>query len=108
MIVNPDKFQTIILDKKKFDLTNKQLVIYKFPTVNFAKFNFTVSSFFSSCCYETVQFRVNLCFGSSEHNVQTANDNNKVSYFKNALVLNISYRYYVSTPLLPITKSGIT
>ena len=29
MIINPDKFQTIILDKKKFDLTSKQLVIDK-------------------------------------------------------------------------------
>ena len=27
MIANPDKFQTIILDKKRSDLTNNQLII---------------------------------------------------------------------------------
>ena len=27
MIINPDKFSVIILDKKKSDVTNKQLVI---------------------------------------------------------------------------------
>ena len=44
MIINPDKFQVVILDKKKFDLTNKQLVIEKqqfkmFYSLNIQEFN---------------------------------------------------------------------
>ena len=35
------------------------------------------------------KFGVNLYFDSSEHSLQTVDDSNKVSYFTNALVLNI-------------------
>ena len=36
---------------------------------------------FGSSCQETEKFRANLCFDSSEHRVQTTDDNNKVSYY---------------------------
>ena len=33
---------------------------------------------FDSCCYETEKIRVNLCFETNEHSVQTVDDNKKV------------------------------
>ena len=47
--------------------------------------------FFGSCCQETEKFRVNVCFETSEHSVQTADDNSKVisQAFELTLALNI-------------------
>ena len=53
------------------------------------QFRSSYDTFFGSCCYETEKFAASLCFDSSEHSVQTADDNNEVSNFTNALVLNI-------------------
>ena len=53
------------------------------------QFRSSYYAFLGSCCNETEKFRANLCFDSSEHSSQTADDNNKVRYFTNALVLNI-------------------
>ena len=47
--------------------------------------------FFGSCCKETDQFRLNICFKTREHSVQTAGDNSKVisQAFRLTLVLYI-------------------
>ena len=46
---------------------------------------------FRSCCYETETFRVNVCFGLSEHSVLIADGNNKVTSqgFQTTLLLYI-------------------
>ena len=47
-----------------------------------------ITRFFGGCCYETEKFRVNLCFETSEHSVQTADDKSKV--ISQALELNLA------------------
>ena len=54
-------------------------------------FRSSYDPFFGSCCKETDQFRLNICFETREHSVQTAGDNSKVisQAFRLTLVLYI-------------------
>ena len=78
---------------------NKIFSIQKSNTDLHSQFRSSYYTFFGSCCYKTEKFWANLCFDSSEHSALTADDNNKVSNFTDALALNIlrSVLYFNST-----------